>query len=53
MLKDLFKTKKDEKNKDPLAISIADGYVDIKGYKVNDDGTKELVYHDTADNVVT
>ena len=53
MLKDLFKTKKDEKNKDPLAISIADGYVDIKGYKVNDDGTKELVYHDTGDNVVT
>ena len=53
MLKDLFKIKEKPQNKDPLAISIADGYVDIKGYKVHEDGTKELVYHDTGDNVVT
>jgi hypothetical protein len=53
MLKDLFKHKEKEQNKDPLVISIADGYVDIKGYKVHEDGTKELIYHDTGDNVVT
>ena len=53
MLKDLFKPKKEKTIKDNLNVSIADGYVDIKGYKVNPDGTKELVYHDTGDNVVT
>ena len=53
MLKDLFKPKKEKTIKDNLNVSIADGYVDIKGYKVNSDGTKELVYHDTGDNVVT
>ena len=53
MLKDLFKIKEKEQNKDPIKISIADGYVDIKGYKVHEDGTKELIYHDTGDNVVT
>ena len=53
MLKDLFKPKKEKTLKDNLNVSIADGYVDIKGYKVKPDGTKELVYHDTGDNVVT
>ena len=53
MLKDLFKPKKEKTIKDNLNVSIADGYVEIKGYKVNSDGTKELVYHDTGDNVVT
>src|SRR5574344_1442133 len=53
MLKDLFKPKKEKTIKDNLNVSIADGYVDIKGYKVKPDGTKELVYHDTGDNVVT
>lgn len=54
MLKDLFnKIKEKEQNKDPIAVSIADGYVDIKGYKVHEDGTRELIYHDTGDNVVT
>ena len=53
MLKDLFKPKKEKTIKDNLNVSIADGYVDIKGYKVKPDGTKELIYHDTGDNVVT
>jgi hypothetical protein len=54
MLKDLFKQKKPkDENKERLSLSIADGYVDIKGYKIHKDGTRELVYHDTGDNVVT
>ena len=34
MLKDLFKPKKEKALKDNINASIADGYVDIKGYKV-------------------
>lgn len=53
MLKNIFKKEENNQNKDPLKFSLADGYIDIKGYKVHKDGTKELVYHDTGDNVVT
>lgn len=54
MLKDKFAKFFNKNNsKDPLNVSIMDGFVDIKGYKVSDDGTKKLVYHDCGDNVVT
>lgn len=54
MLKDKFKKFfKANNEKDPLNISIMDGFVDIKGYKVDKDGNKKLVYHDCGDNVVT
>lgn len=55
MLKDIFTkfTNNKIKEKDPLNINIMDGFVDIKGYKVSQDGTKKLIYHDCGDNVVT
>ena len=49
MLKDIFKNKK----KEEYINSIFDGYVDIKAYRHEKDGTKKLVYHDTGDNTVT
>ena len=54
MLKDKFAKFFNKNNtKDPLNVSIMDGFVDIKGYKILDDGNKKLVYHDCGDNVVT
>lgn len=56
MLKDIFEKympKKSGNLSDKIASSLMDGYVDIKAYKVNNNGTKDLVYHDTGDNVVT
>lgn len=52
MLKDIF-SKFQNNNKDPINVNIMDGFVDIKCYKVADDGSKKLVYHDCGDNVVT
>jgi len=52
MLKDIFK-KKDKKERDKILLSLMDGYVDIKAYKHNEDGSKKLVYHDTGDNTIT
>ena len=49
MLKDLLKNKK----KTDKALSLFDGYVDIKVFKHSEDGNKKLIYHDTGDNTVT
>lgn len=54
MLKDKFsKFFNKSKNSEPLKLNIMDGFVDIKGYKVKANGSKELIYHDCGDNVVT
>lgn len=54
MLKDRFvKFFNKNREKDPINISIMDGFVDIKGYRYESDGNKKLVYHDCGDNVVT
>jgi hypothetical protein len=56
MLKDLLKNQKPkekEPKKDKILNSLMDGYVDIKAYKHEKDGTKKLVYHDTGDNTIT
>lgn len=53
MLKDLFKTNKANKEKEKILLNLMDGYVDVKAYKHKDDGSKELIYHNTGDNTVT
>lgn len=55
MLKDILSkfSNKNIKEKEPLNVSIMDGFVDVKGYKVSDNGDKKLIYHDCGDNVVT
>ena len=53
MLKDILSKFQNNKIKDPLNVNIMDGFVDIKGYKVLEDGKKKLIYHDCGDNVVT
>ena len=53
MLKDILSKFQNNKVKDPLNVNIMDGFVDIKGYKVSEDGKKKLIYHDCGDNVVT
>lgn len=50
MLKDIFKQKN---NVDKIKSTLADGYVDIKAYRYDENKNKKLVYHDTGDNVVT
>lgn len=52
MLKDIFSNFQN-KHKDPFDVNIMDGFVDVKGYKVSEDGSKKLIYHDCGDNVVT
>lgn len=55
MLKDIFAKFFEQDSKvisDKILNSLADGYVDVKAYRDTEDG-KELVYHDTGDNVVT
>lgn len=55
MLKDIFAKYFNEDSKsfsDKITNSLMDGYVDIKAYKDTENG-KELIYHDTGDNVVT
>ena len=51
MLKNLLK--KNNLTKDKILSSIMDGYVDIKGYRIEEDGSKKMIYHDTGDNTVT
>ena len=49
MLKDIFEKQFKNKNAiDKILGSLIDGYVDVKMYR-----DKQLVYHDTGDNVVT
>lgn len=53
MLKDIFEKHLKNKNiTDKLFSSLMDGYVDIKAYRETENG-KQLVYHDTGDNVIT
>ena len=53
MLKDIFEKQFKNKNAiDKILGSLIDGYVDVKMYRDTENG-KQLVYHDTGDNVVT
>lgn len=53
MLKDIFEKQFKNKNvMDKILGSLIDGYVDVKMYRDTENG-KQLVYHDTGDNVVT
>lgn len=44
---------RDKKYSDPIKTPVMDGFVDIKGYRISEDGKRTLVYHDCGDNVVT